>query len=243
MSPLLVVAAIVLIAFATATMAGFGAAVIALTLGAHVEPIAWWVPRLLPVNVCLMGYILVRHRAHVEWSVIRRQVVPVMGLGMLGGFALSTQLEGDLVKTLFGLFVVVVAARELLGAAGVLKRAPGPMPASTRTFALLGAGLMHGLYLTGGPLLVYALSGAALPKTRFRSTLAAIWITLNSVLLVAYAADHRLTSATLQDSLLILPVVLVAMVIGEWAHHRVDEARFRVAVFGLLLLAGLTHVL
>jgi hypothetical protein len=36
---------------------------------------------------------------------------------------------------------------------------------------------------------------------------------------------------------------VVALSVGEWAHHRLDESRFRVLVYVLLLGAGVSSFL
>ena len=38
--------------------------------------------------------------------------------------------------------------------------------------------------------------------------------------------------------MLLLPVILIGILLGEWLHQRIDEFRFRVFVFAVLLLAG-----
>jgi hypothetical protein len=43
----------------------------------------------------------------------------------------------------------------------------------------MGAGLVHGMYTTGGPLLVYALGREGLSKHVFRSTVTAVWLVFN----------------------------------------------------------------
>jgi len=111
------------------------------------------------------------------------------------------------------------------------------------TAALLGAGVMHGMFSTGGPLLVWAL-GKSLPEKRaFRATLSCVWLVLGSALTTAYATSGRLDGGTLRATAALLPVLGVAIAAGEWAHHRLDERRFRVIVYALLLGSGTSSLL
>jgi uncharacterized membrane protein YfcA len=61
---------------------------------------------------------------------------------------------------------------------------------------------------------------------------------LGTALTLAYAANDRLDGGTLRATLALVPVLGVALAAGEWAHHRLDERRFRVVVYVLLLAAG-----
>ena len=90
-------------------------------------------------------------------------------------------------------------------------------------------------------LLVYALSGVDLDKSRFRATLIMVWFTLNGLLTLGYAAQGALQPVWPQLAAL-APVVLAGIVLGEILHHRVDEHRFRQVLFSVLLLAGLALV-
>lgn len=99
------------------------------------------------------------------------------------------------------------------------------------------AGITHGLFASGGPLLVYALSGLSLDKQRFRATLILVWLALNSLLTLVFLLDGSLLPAAPRIAMLV-PVVIVAMVVGEVLHHRVNEQRFRQAVFVVLAVTG-----
>jgi uncharacterized membrane protein YfcA len=108
---------------------------------------------------------------------------------------------------------------------------------------MLGAGVMHGLFSTGGPLLVWALGQSIPEKRAFRATLSCVWLVLGCALTTAYAANGHLHGATLRATLALLPVLGVAILAGEWAHQRLDERRFRVLVYALLLATGVSSVL
>ena len=102
---------------------------------------------------------------------------------------------------------------------------------------MLMAGLTHGLFASGGPLLVYALNGIRLDKGRFRATLVLVWFSLNSLLTLGFLISGDLARQG-GHLLALVPVVLLGIVLGEALHHRVDERRFRQVLFTVLLLAG-----
>ncbi|MCA9550581.1 MAG: sulfite exporter TauE/SafE family protein [Myxococcales bacterium] len=234
----LAVAALVLLSFTSAALAGFGGVVIAMTLAAQLKPLEWLLPRLVSLNLLLVVYLVARHRAHVDGRALLRQILPFMGLGTALGFLGAGLIPGTTAKMIFGAFVVAVSARELANLLGWVTFNPQPLTPARRAGWTFAAGLVHGVFASGGPLLVYTLSRTGLPKAAFRATLAAVWLILNSALMVGFIAKGRMDARCLQDVLLLLPILLVATVLGEWGHHRIDERRFRVVTFSLLLVAG-----
>jgi uncharacterized membrane protein YfcA len=99
------------------------------------------------------------------------------------------------------------------------------------------------MFSTGGPLLVWALGRSLTGKRAFRATLACVWLVLGSTLTLSYALNDRLDAHTLRATAALVPVLGVAVGVGEWAHHRLDEDRFRWVVYLLLLVAGLSSLL
>ena len=105
---------------------------------------------------------------------------------------------------------------------------------------MAGAGIIHGIYATGGPLLVYALGREDLGKAVFRSTLTLVWLVFSVVLIAAFGLEGRYDAEVMTTVLWLIPAVPVGIVAGEWLHDRVEERRFKRLIFGLLMLASLS---
>ncbi len=233
--PWLLLGAFVLLAYTVEAVTGFGSIVIALSLGALVLPIPELLPVLVPLNILQSGYLTWRYRNRIHLPTLLRLILPLMAVGTLAGYLLRPALGGVLLQTLFGLLIVWFACRELwrMWRTGTSSR-HGPVATRGLMFA---AGVSHGLFASGGPLLVYALAGTALDKAALRATLIAVWFSLNSLLTAIFLVDGSLLPA-LPRLVLYLPVVLVGLVAGEWLHSRIDERRFREFVFMLLVVTG-----
>lgn len=233
--PWLLLGAFILLAYTVEAVTGFGSIVIALSLGALFLPIPELLPVLVPLNIFQSLYLTWRYRDRIHLPTLFRLILPLMAAGTVIGYFLRPSLEGPLLKTLFGLLVVWFAGREswrmLRGGAAVRH---GPL--ATRAL-MLAAGVSHGLFASGGPLLVYGLAGTTLDKARLRATLMAVWLTLNGMLTIIFLFDGSLIP-NLPRIATYLPVVLAGLVAGEWLHHRIDERRFRQLVFALLAVTG-----
>ena len=234
--PWLLLGLFIFFAFTTEAMTGFGSIVIALSLGALVLPIPEILPVLVPLNIVMSGTLSWRHRHHIHWPTLWRLILPLMVLGTLAGYGLRPWLGEQLLKHAFGVLVLWFTTRELWRMVKGIKVKPHGAW-WTRGWMFL-AGITHGLFASGGPLLVYALSGLSLDKQRFRATLILVWLSLNSLLTVVFLLDGTLLPAAPRIGMLV-PVVIAAMVLGEVLHHRVNEERFRQVVFVVLWFTGL----
>lgn len=230
----------VFLAYGIEAVTGFGSIVIALSLGALLLPINAMLPVLVPLNICMTGYLVSRHRRHIHWPTLLRLILPLMAAGTLAGYGLRPWLGEQLLRMLFGLLVVWFAGRELWRSMNGLRvRRHGPVWTGSWMFL---AGITHGLYASGGPLLVYALTGVSLDKAQFRATLLTVWLSLNGLLTLVFALDGSLWPS-LPRVAMFLPVLVAGVLLGEWLHHRVDEDRFRQVVFAVLLVTGVVLIL
>jgi uncharacterized protein len=237
---LLAFAVVVLFAYGVQTVTGFGSMLVCVTLGAHLLPIHEVVTLAVPISLVQTGYIAVRHAGGIRWRLFWGRIIPLMGAGMAVGMLVRDELGGAWLRIAFALLVLVLSGRELWLLFGARAAARRPIPPAAATGAMLGAGLVHGIYATGGPMLVYALGRTNLDKHEFRSTLSAIWLTLNAALAVGFLVEGRYDAAVAADLLVLLPAVPLGVLVGELVHRRVDEHRFRTAVFALLFAAAIS---
>jgi uncharacterized membrane protein YfcA len=228
-------AGFILLAYTLEAITGFGSIVIALSLGALLLPIDQLLPVLVPLNICMTGFLVWRHRQQIDRRLLLGMILPGMVLGTLIGYAILPWLDAALAKHLFGALVLWFAARELWrmkrNAVQVLR------PMWLNRIISLCAGISHGLFASGGPLLVFALAGTQLDKARLRATLVSVWFTLNSLLTICFLLDGSLKPA-LPQILSYAPLLLVGVWIGERLHQRFNEQHFRIAIYLLLLVTG-----
>ncbi|MBL8955873.1 MAG: sulfite exporter TauE/SafE family protein [Myxococcaceae bacterium] len=232
---LALLAGLVFVGFLVEAAAGFGGMVISLTLGALWLPMGTLLGVLVPVNLVLSTYLLMRNVKHVQWRFLARRLVPLMAVGLAAGMAVATATSTVWLKPVFAAFVVVVAAQQLaqLKAGGTPARL-SPVVAGAW---LLGGGFIHGVFATGGPPTVYVASRELPEKAVFRASLSAVWVLLNLLLLPRLWHEGSLSPGT---SVVLLAPLAGGIVVGEWVHRRLDEKQFRVVVAVLLLGAGLT---
>lgn len=232
----ILVALIVFFAFFTQTATGFGALVISMTLGALLYPIDVLLNWFVPLVVFLSIYLLVRHHEHIDWSLFLKKILPGMGIGMVLGQAVFYSLDADLLRYALGALVVFLAGRELIRRTESIKQ----VPLLPWTFA---AGVIHGIFATGGPVLVYALNSQKIEKAVFRSTLTVVWGVLALVLTISYISSGQLTTASLPQIGMLAAILPFSILLGEWAHNYINEGLFKKAINVLLVFCGVVLLL
>lgn len=237
---LVILGAIVFVAHAAQTMSGFAGMIICVTLGAHLYSIPQVLTLVVPLSLTQLGYVAIRHRKDVAWHLLFRRILPLMGVGLVAGIWLADRIALDEMRSAFAVLVLVLSARELYALLGLRRGQPrtplGPVPFGS---LLASAGVVHGVYATGGPLVVYAVSRRGMSKRAFRSTLTAVWLILNTVLTTRYWFTGRYNAEVGWQILLLFPAIPLGIWCGEVLHSRVDERRFQIVVQALLGAAGL----
>ncbi len=224
--------ACILLAFSIEAMTGFGSIVIALSLAALVYDISWLMVILVPLNLIMTLPMCIALRKHIHVRLLFMVIGPLMIIGTLLGQMLLPLVSADWLKLLFALLIIWFSARALW------VRHPHPLSHGFQKGLILSAGVTHGLFASGGPLLVYALSRAGLDKASFRATLLCVWLALNTGLALWFWHDGQFSAHT--DTLMTLaPAVIVGMLVGQFLHNKINNERFLPVVFSILLLVAL----
>lgn len=222
----------IIFAFAVEAMTGFGSIVIALTIAALFMDVQQAMILLVPLNLLMTSVMVYKLRSHIQVGLLAKQILPPMFIGTLIGLALTPLLPALLTKFLFAILIVWFAARAVLNSSSPV------MAKHAQTGVISVAGITHGLFASGGPLLVYSLARSGLDKSQFRATLLTIWLILNSLLSVWFLYSGQFNNQW-HDLLLLAPCVLVGAVVGNYFHHKINQALFLRLVFITLLILGL----
>lgn len=238
--PLLWLGLCIFLAWSIEAMSGFGSIVIALSLGALLLPMDFMLPVLVVLNVLSSSWMVWQHRQKIDFRLLMRSVLPAMLMGTGLGVLLQGMAPDVAMKTAFAVFVLGFALRELwILQRSAVRRAHPPVQTQ---MLVLAAGVTHGLFASGGPLLVHALAGRQMDKAAFRATMIAVWLTLNLALAITFFFQGRLLPQ-LPVIAGFIPVIVLAILLGSRLHHHLDENKFRVMVYWLLVMVGVALLL
>ncbi|MFT6397239.1 MAG: putative membrane protein YfcA [Bradymonadia bacterium] len=231
---------IVFIAFTIHSVTGFASMITALSLGAWFFPLEEIRPALVLLSMLLNLYFVIRSWSEIDRSVLLQSIFPFMGFGTLVGFGVSGYVEGPLLRRMFGLFVISVSLFELYR----FGRGEDDEEQGRVSWAwLMGAGIVHGIYATGGPPLVFALAKARLEKSALRATLCAVWSVFNLGLVGGFLWRRELDSEAAILAASLVPVCFLAILCGSWLHTKLNGRYFRLGVLCLLAVTAVGLVI
>jgi len=224
---------IALLAFATEGAIGFGGTVIAACLGAQLLPLDVLLPAFVPLNLAMSAWLVTSGRDAIAWRVLAKTIALPVACGAAIGLALFHIPAKHALAAAFGGFVALLAVLQLA------RPAAGSLNRGWRAGFLVAGGIAHGLFGTGGPMIVYVTRRELADKRAFRATLAVLWLVLNVALLVNFLALGLYDRGTAELAGLIGLALVPGLWIGERLHRRLNAAHFERIVWVLLLVAGL----
>ena len=241
MTTILLAGAVILITHALEAVTGFGCTVLALPFIAALFGLKSGVMTLTILGWALALYIAITKRRDIQWREFGVIIAFVLA-GLPIGMYLFRHVDPAPLKKALAAFIILASSLQLAGyflpRLGQ-KRLPRPIG----FLLLFFGGIVHGLFSSGGPLVVLYASRALPDKGKFRATLCLLWATLNSILMVSYIASSSISAATAKNTALMLPFLAAGIAAGEWAHRRVKPGAFKLIVFATLLVTGFIMLL
>lgn len=168
-------------------------------------------------------------------------IVLLAGLGMPIGMLLFKSFDAMILKKILGGFIVVSATIQLVKL--YMPNKVRSLPAFFNYNFLFLGGIVHGAFAVGGPLIVLYSAKKIPDKRQFRATMCLLWATLNTVLILQYLFESKLTGKIGIDLSVLLPFLIAGIVLGEIIHNKVSEMLFKKIVFISLLVVGITMVI
>ena len=226
-----------LLAAVVKTIGGFGAALIISPLLSLVLGPQTTVP-LISIHDVIVGGLLIWH---VRGWIRPKEILPLL-LGALivvpvGTWILAV-LDPEIMKRLIGGLVVLMSIPLALGLKHTFRH-------ERLSGFLIGAlsGLLGGSTGMSGPPVIFFFHVRDLGKEAFRANLIFYFLVLYVVHIISLLANGLITRRVLTLSPVIIPVILIAVPLGNWIFPRLKEDVFRKAVVVFLVLIGVYAVI
>lgn len=192
-------------------------------------------------------YVFLGNRKEVAVSEVKK-VVLYMAAGILLGIGIKGHIAGQqqLLYRILGCFVLFLAVQ---GAGKLFLEQKGCHRKQNEngnrfsSLLLLAAGIVHGIFVSGGPLLIGYLSGRLKDKSRFRATISTVWIILNSMILIDDIRSGLWNKELLMTQAATIPFLLVGMWIGSKLYVKMSQTFFMGLTYVLLFFSGMTLLL
>jgi len=228
---------IILFAQTIETTTGFGATVVSVGIGAYFFDLKQLVVVLVLIGWLQSLFIVIRAFKHIQWRILFSRILLFASPGMPVGMWFFRHFGGQQLKIILAVFIIFAATLQLFLLL-VKKTGLKPLPLSLSALVLFAGGFIHGIFASGGPMVVLYASRALKEKSQFRATLSALWLILGSALIISFLYSKQLTAVALQKTAILIPALVLGIILGELLHQRVNERIFKIAIQFILLLTG-----
>ena len=184
-------------------------------------------------------YVFAGNRKHVETHILTK-ILCIMGAGVIGGIVIKSMVDihARWLYIVLGIFVCMVACYGVF--AGKRETAEVPSNGLLDGGLLLIAGLIHGIFVCGGPLVITYLTKNLPDKTKFRATISTVWIVFNGVIMISDIFAGAFTLPVLLQLCIATPFLFGGMYVGSKLVQKMDQSFFMKLTYVLLLLSGLS---
>ena len=171
-------------------------------------------------------YVFTGNYKSVCWTELRK-IVAVMAAGIIGGIllrgrgGLSIRKEGQ------------NSRKEAI-------QTPSRQESPALYLILILAGIVHGIFVSGGPLLISYLTKKIQDKVSFRATISTVWIFLNGMILADDIRAGLWTPELCRIQLISVPFLLAGMFIGGKLYARMSQRLFMIITYVLLFISGIS---
>lgn len=163
-----------------------------------------------------------------EWF----KMIVFMLIGILVGIKLYDLLPLNILLTGYGILIVLIALK------GLFLKKSIPLPKVFLILIIICAGIIHGMFVTGGALLVVYAAVALKDKNEFRATIAPVWVALNTFMGFShYQSGYITTDVLLLTSVAVIPLLL-GIKIGNQLYHKIEQVFFMRITYVLLAISG-----
>lgn len=225
-------AAAFFVAYTIQAVTGFAGNIFAMPVGTHVMGLSGSVAVLNAMGFFACGMLAVLNFKYINWRELAKMacgMLPFLALGIW----LDTVLPLPVLLRIYGAIIVFIGIRNLLS------KEQRFLPKWLLAIIVAAAGLIQGMFVSGGAFLVIYAVQKMKDKQQFRATLSALWAILNFLYaLLAFTQGHFTGDVVLTVGICI-PIAIVANILGQVIQKRISQEKFLKLTYVLLLLVGL----
>lgn len=171
----------------------------------------------------------------INWKEVKK-ILFFMVIGTALGMKIFTLLPLEFLLKIYAIFIILMALK------GIFIKGEMKTPEWVLVGVILLAGVIHGMFVSGGPLIMIYVAKKLKSKSSFRATLAVVWIVLNTYLAFSHYNQGIFTSENLKLLYLSIPPFALGMIVGNILHHKMSQATFLKLSYILLSISGVALI-
>ena len=213
------------------SLVGFGGTLITMPLGIILMGAGVTKPVMTFVAWITGAAVLITDYRFINWKELGKMIAVMLPCVLVGLWVMG-QVQMSFLLIIYGAVIIAVGVKKLFFPA---KRAPSKAAQNT---ALGLAGIMQGLFVSGGSFLaVYAVE--RLPEKReFRATVNAVWAVLNIVMIITYFTGGKVDRQMLIMGAIAIAPTIAGIWLGGVLAKRVRQQTFLKMIYVILIASG-----
>ncbi len=172
----------------------------------------------------------------INWKEFAKMFT-LMSLGMFVGLKIFDVVPTRYLMFFYGVMIILIALKKIF-----VKR-EWDLPKVTLLVILFLAGIIHGMFVSGGSLLVIYAVTALKDKREFRATIALIWVVIGCYITGGMVIENSYTS----HGLILLALSVIPLVLATWIGtklvSKIPQAVFMKITYVLLLVSGVLAII
>lgn len=227
---------VLLISNTIQVITGFAGSLIAMPFGMKLVEYQTLVT-VLNVFILISSFIItIQNRKYIQWKTLL-VMVSVMILGVFTAILMLDYFKLSILKKFYGAMILLIALKKLF-----IKKELD-IPKWLMILSIFLAGVIHGLFLSGGALLVIFAVSALPDKNEFRATVAPVWVILNSILVFQHVSSGFYTPYNMKIVLFSLIPLVLSIYIGNKLCMKINQKSFLKITYALLVISGITALI
>ena len=174
------------------------------------------------------------------------KIISIMLVGMVGGYFITKQFNVS-PKILYHLLGVIVLSFMLIGVFNTFSEKYRKKKAETNKktsfwayLILVVAGVVHGMFVCGGPLLVVYASEKMKGRDEFRVTVSAVWAVLNTIILFSDLRSGYFNPKVLLLLGISIVILFGALFVGNMIFRHINKKWFMIITYVLMGISGIS---
>lgn len=236
---------IILISNIIQSITGFAGTILAMPFSIMLEGYSVAKPILNVLGIVLsLGVIGLNYKSLNKKEFFK--IIGIMSFGMVSGYFVTRQFDIN-PALLYKALGVIVIVFMLIGVHNSFseKYRKNKEEANKKTsfwvyLVLVIAGIVHGMFVCGGPLLVVYASERMKGRDEFRVTVSAVWAFLNTIILFSDIKDGYFNSKLMILLGISIAILFAALWIGNVIFRHINKKWFMIITYVLMGISGIS---
>ncbi len=210
----------------------------------------------MPFSVMLVGYSVAKPTLNLlgvvtsigviisDYKAINKKeffkIIGIMLIGIAGGTYITSHFEMNpsLLYKLLGSVVIFFALFDTY--LFVKKKTDKRLSTPLALLLLISAGLVHGMFVCGGPLLVTYASDRMKDTKEFRATLSSVWIVLNTIIFFTDIKSGYINGSFFLVFTVLFLFLVLSIIIGRLVSKKMNQKAFLIMSYALMFISGIS---